>query len=189
MVLGLMAGGLAGERLLGRLSLRVLLPAGLAVLAGGLVLGSLTGASSGYGFIAAWLTVVGAGVGLAMVPAMDGVLAVLPEDRVGAGSGTLQTLRQVGGVFGVAGLGSLLSAGYADGLPADAPEAARDSVAAAVRLGDPALAAAAREASAAGMGAVLLVCAALAVAGAAAVAVFMRAGEARESAHELTSAP
>ncbi|MBG0815015.1 MFS transporter [Planomonospora sp. ID82291] len=189
MVLGLMAGGLAGERLLGRLSLRVLLPAGLALLAGGLALGALTGASSGYGFIAVWLTVAGAGVGLAMVPAMDGVLAVLPQERVGAGSGTLQALRQVGGVFGVAGLGSLLSAGYADGLPGGAPEAARDSVAAAVRLGDPALAAAARESFTGGMSDVLLVCAALAAAGAAAVAVFMRADDARESAHELTSAP
>ncbi|MFC4058391.1 MFS transporter [Planomonospora corallina] len=188
MVAGLMAGGLAGEKLLGRLDLRVLMPAGLTVLAAGLALGGLTGVSSGYGFTAAWLTVAGFGVGAAMVPAMDGVLAVLPEDRTGAGSGTLQTLRQVGGAFGVAGLGGLLTAVYTGGLPAGAPGAARDSVAAAVRLGDPALAAAAREAFVAGMDAVLLVCAALALAGAAATAVFMRAGEARESAHELTSA-
>lgn len=189
MVVGLMVGGLGGERLLRVLGLRVIMPLGLLVLAAGLTAGALTDVSSAYGATAGWLSIVGVGVGLAMVPAMDGVLAVLPEDRTGAGSGTLQALRQVGGAFGVAGLGSLLSAVYTGALPAGAPKAAADSVAAAVRLGDPALAAAAGRAFVTGMDAVLGVCALLALTVTAAVAVFMRGAETRQSAHELTSAP
>ncbi|MFJ2028854.1 DHA2 family efflux MFS transporter permease subunit [Streptosporangium sp. NPDC087985] len=189
MVLGLMAGGLAGERLLKVAGLRVIMPIGLLVLAAGLALGALTDVSAGYGPMAVWLSIAGAGVGLAMVPAMDGVLAVLPEDRVGAGSGVLQTLRQTGGALGVAGLGSLLSAVYVNGLPAGVPEVARDSVTAAVRLGDAALTAAARQAYTLAMDTVLGVCAVLVLVSAGLVSVFMRAAEPRESAHELTSTP
>lgn len=201
MVAGLMLGGLAGERLTARLGLRVVMPAGLVVLAAGFGLGALTtvsgGVSSGYGFVAAWLAVAGAGVGLTMVPAMDGVLATLPESRTGSGSATLQTVRQVGGALGVAGLGSMLSGAYASGLPAGVPEAAADSVTAAValaaRTGDTALLGAAREAFVSGTDLVLLVCAAVSVSAAVLVAVFLPGSTARvrktaESGHELTTA-
>ncbi|WP_432866674.1 MFS transporter [Microbispora rosea] len=201
MVAGLMAGGLAGERLTARLGLRVVMPAGLVVLAAGFFLGSGTtvsgGASSAYGFVAVWLAVLGAGVGLAMVPAMDGVLATLPEERSGSGSATLQTVRQVGGALGVAGLGSMLSAAYASDLPDGAPEAASDSITAAAvlaaRAGDAALLSAAREAFVHGMDLVLLVCGATSVLAAVLVAVFLpgstaRRGKTAESGHELTPA-
>jgi hypothetical protein len=92
------------------------------------------------------------------------------------------TLRQVGGAFGVALLGSALSAAYVDrldvaNLPAPAAAAARDSVAAAAavaaQLGDSALLVNAREAYTHGMSVVLLACAALAVLGAVLVALRM----------------
>ncbi|GAB3135540.1 DHA2 family efflux MFS transporter permease subunit [Microbispora hainanensis] len=200
MVAGLMAGGLAGERLTARLGLRVVMPVGLAVLAAGFFLGSATsvsGAFSAYGFVAAWLAVLGAGVGLAMVPAMDGVLATLPEERSGSGSATLQTVRQVGGALGVAGLGSMLSAAYASGLPSQVPEGAADSITAATalaaRAGDAGLLSAAREAFVDGMDLVLLVCGPLSVLTAVLVAVFLPGstagrGKTAESGHELTSA-
>jgi EmrB/QacA subfamily drug resistance transporter len=189
MVAGLMVGGLGSERLLKRLGLRVIMPIGLAVLGSGLALGGLTGATDGYAYVAAWLAVVGAGVGLAMVPATDGVLATLPDDRAGSGSGLLQTLRQAGGAFGVAILGSLLSAVYVSRLPADAPRAAKDSVVAAVRA--PGLADAARHAFADGMDVVLWTCAGASLLSALLVLRFMsvkRVTDPRESDHELTSA-
>ncbi|NJP27916.1 MFS transporter [Microbispora sp. SCL1-1] len=197
MVAGLMAGGLAGERLTARLGLRVVMPAGLVLLAAGFLLGAATSVSSAYGFVAAWLAVLGAGVGLAMVPAMDGVLATLPEERSGSGSATLQTVRQVGGALGVAGLGSLLSAAYASGLPDRVPEGAAGSITAvtalAARAGDAALLGAAREAFVDGMDLVLLVCGALSVLTTVLVAVFLPGstagrGKTAESGHELTSA-
>ncbi|WP_155347060.1 DHA2 family efflux MFS transporter permease subunit [Acrocarpospora pleiomorpha] len=184
MILGLMLGGFAGERLLKKATLRPIMTAGLLLLTAGLALGAILPGE--YAYTAAWLTVAGAGVGLTMVPAMDGVLAMLPEHRTGMGTGVLQSLRQTGGAFGVAGLGSLLSAVYAGNLPDSAPEGVRDSVAAAVHV--PEFAAAGRDAFAAAMDAVLWTCGAAALLSAVLVAVFMRgtsAKEAGESAHEL----
>ncbi|GAA1289598.1 MFS transporter [Planotetraspora silvatica] len=193
MVAGLMAGGLAGERLMRRFGLRAMMAAGLVVLAAGFGLGTMTEVTMGYGYIAFWLSVVGVGVGLAMIPAMDGVLATLPEERSGSGSATLQTMRQVGGTLGVAVLGSLLSAAYVGGLPAGAPEAAKDSIIGALAVGDGALLRAAREAFVTGMDQVLLVCGLTALVAAALMAIFLpgrtpRSGETAESEHELTVA-
>ncbi|WP_067135416.1 MFS transporter [Microtetraspora malaysiensis] len=190
MVAGLMAGGLAGERLVQRLGLRSVMTAGLLVLTAGFAVGAATSVTSSYGFVAAWLAVVGAGIGLTMVPAMDGVLATLPEERSGSGSATLQTLRQVGSALGVAALGSLLSAVYAAGLPSGAPPAAGDSVTAAVALGDPALLRGAREAFVSGMDVVILLCAAASLLVAVLVWIFIPrpARKTAKSEHELTSA-
>ncbi|WP_204057894.1 DHA2 family efflux MFS transporter permease subunit [Microbispora corallina] len=197
MVAGLMAGGLVGERLTARLGLRAVMTAGLVVLAAGFGLGATTGAGSGYGLTASWLAVLGAGVGLAMVPAMDGVLAALPEERTGSGSATLQTVRQVGGTLGVAVLGSLLSAVYVAGLPSGAPAAAADSITAAVgvaaRTGDGALLRTAREAFVSAMDQVLLVCGGVSLLAAVLVAAFLPGSTAQlrkaaESGHELSTA-
>ncbi|GII29796.1 DHA2 family efflux MFS transporter permease subunit [Planotetraspora mira] len=193
MVAGLMAGGLAGERLMRRFGLRAMMAAGLMVLTAGFGLGAMTEVTTGYGYIAFWLSVVGVGVGLAMVPAMDGVLATLPEERSGSGSATLQTMRQVGGTLGVAVLGSLLSAAYVGGLPAGAPEAAKDSITGALAVGDGVLLRAAREAFVGGMDQVLLACGLTALVAAVLMAIFLprrnpKAGETAESEHELTVA-
>ncbi len=169
MLAGLLAGGIATDRIVPRTGPKPVMVAGLAVLAAGLGLGALTAPGDGYGFTAAWLTVTGLGIGLTMIPAMDAVLARLPDEGAGRGSGLVQTLRQTGGALGVAVLGSLVSSVYRDdlrltGLPSDVAEAARDSVgraaAVAARLGDPALLASARDAYVSGMDAALAVCAA-----------------------------
>jgi EmrB/QacA subfamily drug resistance transporter len=193
MVAGLMAGGLAGERLMRPFGLRAVMAAGLVVLAAGFGLGTMTEVTTGYGSIAVWLSVVGVGVGLAMVPAMDGVLATLPEERSGSGSATLQTMRQVGGTLGVAVLGSLLSAAYVSGLPAGAPETTKESITGALAVGDAALLRAAREAFVTGMDQVLLACGPAALVAAVLMAIFLpgrtpKAGETAESEYELTVA-
>ncbi|WNZ08984.1 MFS transporter [Streptomyces sp. 11x1] len=169
---GLIVAARASAPLVQRLGPRPVVAAGLTVLCFAALLGSRTEAGSGYGFTALWLSVAGLGFGFAMVPAMDAALGGIPSQEAGSGSGLLMTLRQVGGAIGIALLGSLLTGTYGDridtsGLPAEAADAARESLTAAhlvaERLGLPALAHSADAAYVDGMGATLLVCAAAAL--------------------------
>jgi hypothetical protein len=175
MMAGLIVGAKAGERLATHVGTRGPVTAGLAAIAAGLAVGSLTTVTSGYGWVAGWLALIGIGTGLALAPAMDAVLGELPPQRSGSGTAVTMTLRQVGAALGVALLGSLASSAYTgrlhlEGLPAPAAQAARDSVAGAVavatRLQDVALLADARAAYVHAMAVVLLACAGVAAAGA-----------------------
>lgn len=164
---GLMAAAAASEPLVPRLGARTVVPFGLFVLAAGVLLGATTDGSSGYGFTALWLSLTGLGFGLAVVPATSLVMGSLPTDNTGSGTSLLETVQQLGGVLGVAGLGSLLGYGYlarvhTDGLPAQAAHAARDSVSGADevarQLHDTGLATSAHEAFVHGMNLVLTAC-------------------------------
>ncbi|TDD66502.1 DHA2 family efflux MFS transporter permease subunit [Actinomadura rubrisoli] len=168
MLLGLMAGGIVTDRVAPRAGHKPIMVVGLLMMAAGLGWGAFTAVGDTYTTVCMWLVVLGLGTGLTLIPAMDALLASLPADQAGRGSGLVQTLRQTGGTLGVAGLGSLLSATYrdrltTDGLPRDAADAARDSVggaaAVAERLPDPALLTSARDAYVHGMDAVLGACA------------------------------
>ena len=162
---GLVVGAPAGERLAARAGYRVPVSAGLTVLAAGVAIGALTDIASSYGFVAAWLATAGLGIGMALAPAMDAVLDSLPTEQAGSGTAITMTLRQTGGALGVALLGSLLAEGYTGrvntaGLPPEAAAAARESIAgalaAATRLGEPAVAASADAAYLHGMSLVLV---------------------------------
>jgi len=177
LIAGIMITGRLASPLAARIGHRATITFGMLLLSAGFLLASFT---RGYPWTAAWLTVVGLGLGAAMVPAMDAVLAALPPGRTGTGSGLVQSLRQVAGAFGVAGLGSLLNSIYTAGLPETAPQPARESIVAAVRMGDPALAASAREAFLSGMDGVMLACAAGAFLGAVLVIFFYRSAAAVE---------
>jgi EmrB/QacA subfamily drug resistance transporter len=172
---GLMAAAALSEALVPRFGARRVIPAGLALLAAGSMLAATTGTGDGYGFAAVWLTLTGLGFGIAVVPATSLVLGSLPAERTGQGTSLLETVQQVGGVLGVAGLGSALSAGYlgrlrVHGLSHSAAGAARDSVTGAdgvaARLHDPALLASAHGAFVHGMNLVMMVCGASALAAA-----------------------
>ncbi|MFI0900356.1 MFS transporter [Streptomyces sp. NPDC020983] len=161
---------------------RTVIAAGLLVLAAGGFLGATTSAADGYGLIAVWLTLAGAGLGLSVVPSMNGALGALPRERAGSGSGLLQTLRQTGAAVGVAILGSVLAAAYRGrlataGLPPDAAHAARESLAGAHavagRTGNAALTASADAAYVHGMDVALAVCGAAALAAGLLLAVFL----------------
>ncbi|HVV94366.1 MAG TPA: MFS transporter [Hyphomicrobiales bacterium] len=56
--------------------------------------------------------VLGTGMGLLMPAMTTSVMTAVPRDKAGAGSAVSQTLRQIGGAFGVAIIGSVLSASY-----------------------------------------------------------------------------
>ncbi|MET7417518.1 MFS transporter [Dactylosporangium sp. NPDC005555] len=108
-----------------------------------------------------WFCVVGLVSGIAMgmviAPTVAAVIAVLPLDRMGAGSAVNNTVRQVGSVLGIALLGTILASTYRDriapalaGLPPAARAAAGPSAehtrAVAEQLHRPDLAAAADDA-------------------------------------------
>lgn len=202
MLLGLMVGAVLTDRLAARTGHKPIMVAGMAVLGTGFALGALTGATGGYSYAALWLTVLGAGLGLTMVPAMDLVISLLPGGEAGRDSGLVQTLRQTGSALGIAMLGSLLSQLYrarveTDGLPGEAAGAARDSVAGAAavaqRLGDDALLASAREAFVFGMNGLLAACAGVTAVMAVPVLAFLpgrradrdaaASGDGRQSSH------
>jgi DHA2 family multidrug resistance protein-like MFS transporter len=142
---GLMVTARLSPRLVARFGTRIVIAAGMLVLVAGSVTGAFTSAQDGYGFVAIWLTIVGLGMGLVLPAAMTIAMSALSAERSGVGSAVLMTIRLVGGAFGSAVLGSLLSAGYQSrvavaGLPDAAADAVRQSVgggvAVARRLGD-----------------------------------------------------
>ena len=61
------------------------------------------------GALSAALAVVGCGFGLALVAMTASVLALVPPERSGMAASTVNTSRELGGVFGVAVLGALVN--------------------------------------------------------------------------------
>ena len=170
LIAGLVAGALPADRIAARVGRRAVIAAGFALLAAGMALGATTAVTSGGGFVAVWTILVGAGTGLTMSTAAATALSALSPERSGVGSAVMQAVQKVGGPFGVAIMGSVLSTVYLANLHTDGlPQVARDSVfgglAVAQRLGSAPLAASVRSAFVQGMDAAMLVSAGIAVAG------------------------
>jgi MFS transporter, DHA2 family, multidrug resistance protein len=171
---GLVCGPLPAERIAHALGAKITAAAGFALLGAGLALGSTTAVGSSAGFVATWMALVGAGMGVALATASSAALSELDEEHGAIGSAVLQAVNKTGGPLGTAVLGSVLSSGYLArlqlaGLPARAAQTARASifyaVAVAQRLHAPALLHSARAAFVHGMGQSLLVSAGIGAAG------------------------
>jgi EmrB/QacA subfamily drug resistance transporter len=195
-LLPLIGGLLVGVRLadrIGRLTTpKVIIAVGYAAIAVGLGLGATTGAHSGYGFIATWLSIMGFGLGAAMPTAMAMAIGPLTAERSGAGSALQMAMRQVGGAVGVAVLGTVLASGYRSrlhltGLPAPVADAARASVNAGVRaaraVGSPELLAGVRGAFTHGMDSTLWVSGGIAAAAVVLAIVFLPGRSATMDGH------
>ncbi len=174
LVAGLVAGAVPADRLVRRVSATFVAAGGFALLAIGLWSASRTTVNASSITVAAWMAVVGAGVGLAMATASSAALVQLSEERSGVGSAVLQAVNKVGGPFGTAILGSVLSAGYlahldVASLPAHAAATVRQSVfgglAVARSTGSVTLLHSVRAAFVRGMDGALVVSAAIALAG------------------------
>jgi EmrB/QacA subfamily drug resistance transporter len=126
---------LSGRLVLGFGTRRVA-PLGMLLFAAGLAIAATVGTDTGYGRLAAAFVTMGAGMGLAGAPATESIMNALPAARANIGSAVNDTTRELGGALGVAVVGSLTSALYTDRLPASVPSAARDSLGAAVHIGD-----------------------------------------------------
>ena len=101
---------------------------GMALMGSGVLMFSRVGLDTSETGIALSTAVIGAGVGLTLAAGVHAALTTLPDSRSSMGAGLTCSLRQVGGAFGVAVLGTLLGTGYNEqldpalrGLP---PEAA-----------------------------------------------------------------
>src|SRR4051794_11713323 len=185
---GLILGGPLSARLTERLGIRIVVPAGLTLIAVALWMLAGVGATTGYEVIAGALVLMGFGMGTAMAPATDAIMGSLPAAKMSVGSAINDTTRFAGGALGVAVLGSLLASGYRGEMDSvAAPPPVHDSLAGALAVGDPRLADAARDAFLAGMHTASLVAAAVAFSGAIVAAVFLPSRE-RVGAREAVPA-
>jgi DHA2 family methylenomycin A resistance protein-like MFS transporter len=157
------AGPLVG-RVIDRTGHRIPMTAGCLLLAAGSLLLLRTSPDSGYGPVWWPFVITGLGYGLLSTPMAAAVLGAVPRERAGMASSTNLTARLVGGVFGVAVLGALMSAGAAG--PAGAAGRAAGSAGAGVGVG-------VGEALTRGLHAALIAAAVVAVVGAVLTAVFL----------------
>jgi len=198
LVAGLVAGAVPAARVVRLVGAKVAVTAGFVLLAAGLFTGAMTGVGSSGLFVGMWMALAGLGTGIAMATAMSAALVELSADKSGVGAAVLQAVNKIGGPFGIAVLGSVLSAGYLarldlSGLPAAAAATVRQSVfggvAVAQKIHSAALLASVRTAFVHGMDLALAVSAGIAVVGVVLTVVFLPASNATEKAVPPGPAP
>jgi MFS transporter, DHA2 family, multidrug resistance protein len=174
LIAGLVVGAVPADRIVRVVGAKITVALGFALLAAGMLLGATTGVGSSGGFVAAWMALAGAGMGLALATAGSAALSVLPQERSGVGSAVMQAFQKVGAPFGAAILGSVLISAYQGslhltGLPPAAVKLVQESVfggmAVARQLGSVTLFESVRAAFVQGMDVALLVSAGIAVGG------------------------
>jgi EmrB/QacA subfamily drug resistance transporter len=183
---GLVVGSVLAEPVTRAVGPRLVLVAAFVVLAAGLALGATTVLGSGPALLITWTAVAGAGLGLALSTATAAALTKVPPEHAGVATALVQALQDAGGPFGAAMLGAAALGTYrqrldaATGLTAADRSTARggvfDGEAVASRLGSAPLLRTVRDAFVHGTDKALLVCAAIAVAGAAAAFAFFPRG-------------
>jgi EmrB/QacA subfamily drug resistance transporter len=184
---GVMLAAPVSAQLTARIGTRLTTTIGLAGVAAGLALVASLGVASTDLHLAGVLFVTAVGMGLAMTPATDAIMAALPQAKLGVGSAVNDTTREVGGALGVAVLGSLAAGSYAaaigpltGSLPPEAAAVVRDSIAGASAVAaaiggaaGEAILGAARQAFVDAMGWTSLLGAGFAIAGAGLALVFL----------------
>jgi MFS transporter, DHA2 family, multidrug resistance protein len=170
---GLALGAGLADQVAKRVTAKLTVALGFAVLATGLVLGTAMTAASATAFIAAWTAVAGLGFGLALATAASAALVDIPKESAGVGSAVMQAVQKAGAPLSAAVLGSVIASAYHSrlpvaGLPAATVSAVRSSVfagiAVAQKLHSPALLESVRAAFVHGITLMLWVSAGLAVA-------------------------
>ena len=178
---------------------------GFLVAAAGFGVLALVGGPHGLAALVTGYVLLSLGLAPVFTLATDLIVGTAPAERAGAAAGIAETSSELGGALGIALLGSVVTAAYRSGvtnagpsgLPAEAMEAARDSLggalAAAEQLSGPtgvALAAAARGAFGQAFELTAIICAAVALAAAVVAAVTLRqAGPAEPEAHRGGNVP
>jgi MFS transporter, DHA2 family, multidrug resistance protein len=195
LIAAMMVGAISTDLFVKRFGAKVVVAGGMLGNAVGMFILSRVGVDTGYGQVALALAIIGISIALTMVPALDAILGSLPAGETGAGSALTRTLQNIGSSFGVAIMGSILNGAYQShisgqiaGLPAQVQAAAKISVAVAAavakHLPSPLgarLLRAAQESYSQGMSEVMLVSAAMMIAGAILMALFFPARAPKES--------
>ncbi len=112
LIIGLVLGAVPADRVARVIGSKFTVALGFALLSSGMLLGATTSIASSNGFIAAWMALVGFGMGLTMATAASTALSVLPQERSGVGAAVMQAIQKVGAPFGAAILGSVLISAY-----------------------------------------------------------------------------
>ncbi|HEY0829738.1 MAG TPA: MFS transporter [Candidatus Dormibacteraeota bacterium] len=170
-ILGLVAGAVPADRIAARVGAKATVAAGFAIITVGLLIGATTAVDSSWWFVAAWMALVGFGMGIGFATAASAALSTVPSEQSGVASALIQAMQKVGAPLGSAILGSVVVTVYRSqlmltGLSPAAAEAVRRSIfsgiAVAERLHSPALVSSVRHAFVRGMDDALLVSAAIA---------------------------
>ncbi len=142
---GFVVSSQLAPRLLANAAPERVVAGGLMVAVAGLLV--ITGVGiDGVGTLVIGSTLVALGLGAVIGLITELVVGAAPAEKAGAASGISETSAELGAALGIAVLGSVAMAIYRSGLPVDAPQAARDTLGAAVSAGGPELVAAARQA-------------------------------------------
>jgi EmrB/QacA subfamily drug resistance transporter len=141
--IAMVVAAVSSPKVVQRIGTKLVVAAGLALMAGGFGIASTNDASTSYSVIASAMVLMGFGLGSAAAPATESILASLPREKAGVGSAVNDTTREVGGTLGVAVLGSIMASVYGGRildalsgapLPAGLRAAAGDSLAAALQI-------------------------------------------------------
>jgi EmrB/QacA subfamily drug resistance transporter len=110
--LAVMVSAILSGRIVGRIGARLPMTIGMTLMGGALLAFTAVQATTPYEAYWWILTIMGIGIGLVMSPVTTAVMSTVPAARAGMASGTLNTARQVGGVFGIAVLGSIVTSQF-----------------------------------------------------------------------------
>ena len=141
--IAMVVAAVSSPKVVQRIGTKLVVAAGLSLMAGGFAIASTNDASTSYTVIASATVLMGFGLGSAAAPATESILASLPREKAGVGSAVNDTTREVGGTLGVAVLGSIMASVYGGrildalsgtSLPAGLRAAAGDSLAAALQI-------------------------------------------------------
>jgi EmrB/QacA subfamily drug resistance transporter len=136
--IGIMATAPQAPKLVERIGTKLVVVAGLSIVATGLLLYSVEPVMASLVGGGAVRLLFGIGMGLVMAPATESIMGSLPKAKAGVGSAVNDTTRQAGGALGVAIIGSVFAATYhrvievPAGLPAGARPLVHDSIGAAL---------------------------------------------------------
>jgi hypothetical protein len=133
-----------GTGLAVRSGAKLVVAAGLVLLAAGFAWAGTSSESTSYLTIAGQMVLIGAGMGLTSAPATESIMGAVPRAKAGVGSAVNDATRILGGTLGVAVIGSIYASLYASrladglgvGIPGPAADAARDSVGGALGAAD-----------------------------------------------------
>jgi len=109
---GLLIASLASSTVAARIGARATVVTGLVSVMTGLGLASLYRVDTPYWFIALSLGLIGVGMGITLPQATNAVLGSVPRERSGMGSAVNDAVGELGGSFGVAILGAIMSVFY-----------------------------------------------------------------------------
>ncbi|MFI6287798.1 DHA2 family efflux MFS transporter permease subunit [Streptomyces sp. NPDC051018] len=124
-----------------RFGMRPVVGLGMALIAAGLAIMAVLDSGSGYLPVLCGALLMGSGIAFAATPATEAIVTALPPGKQGVASALNDITRELGGVLGIAILGSVFNSTYrreaadaAEGLPAPSSEAIRDSLVSALRI-------------------------------------------------------